>query len=783
MGTRRMVVAIIAAAVVGSTLMLGSPALAAPDEAPASETTARVGAEEDLGYPIDGKVLSPESSLGTDADGTPLAFWVTNGNAEVPAMFQVTEALPRTAGGAGNQVIFKQRVPAGVNSWANTFNAVNGTVYFGMTEGQLYSWKPGDEEITDHGTPFPGQQIWRLATAPDGTVYGGTYPGGRLFSFDPATGQTADLGQVNAGETYLRSLAIDDDYVYAGSQPNAKLARYDRHTGEVTDIPIPIAGQGTTYDMTLAGGYLFVRVEPFNTLIVYDTSDLSVVNTVPKVTGRVISQADPSGKSVWFRLNNGVDPVGIYRYDLEMHTYSSLGFNPNAFPGAWMWYEDPDQETWPGMTAIMTYYNGRIYTWNETKRKGLYFGEADLESTPNPIQTIGAGPDGNLYISGFLSPPGMSRFDPATDQYTLLAGAGQIEGIGTFGDSLVLGRYPKADLLRYDTTQPWANGTNPAAPVSIGDEQDRPHSLVRVGDRMAVSTVPVSGRLGGAITLWDPATGDTDVHRNLVPDQGVVSLAERDGLIYAGTTINGGYGTEPTATEAELFAFDPETGDVVYRTVPVPGAVSVNALTFDEDGVLWGIADGYLFSVDPVDGTVIRTEQVFPHRTSMYAADRAIVFRDDGYLYATASGSLWRVDPGSFTAELLADDGAGHLTEGSDGNLYYARVATLYRWNFALGDVLPARWDGNAVYDTGDEVRHSGSTWRASWWTQNQEPGDPWGPWQEIAETEDGIAQWTPSRIFVTGDTAVHEGATYTAKWWTRNQKPGDPSGPWQPTG
>lgn len=89
-------------------------------------------------------------------------------------------------------------------------------------------------------------------------------------------------------------------------------------------------------------------------------------------------------------------------------------------------------------------------------------------------------------------------------------------------------------------------------------------------------------------------------------------------------------------------------------------------------------------------------------------------------------------------------------------------------------------WDASAVYTAGDEVSYSGSTWRAGWWTRGQEPGAPFGPWQQIVE-RDGVAQWTASRIFEAGAVATHEGRTYVAKWWTRNQEPGDPWGPWQP--
>jgi len=85
------------------------------------------------------------------------------------------------------------------------------------------------------------------------------------------------------------------------------------------------------------------------------------------------------------------------------------------------------------------------------------------------------------------------------------------------------------------------------------------------------------------------------------------------------------------------------------------------------------------------------------------------------------------------------------------------------------------------VYNTSDRVWYQGAIYEASWRTQNQVPGaTPWSSWQQIAETEAGVAIWTPSRIFNAGDVVTYQGHTYKAKWWTRNQAPGDPRGPWQ---
>ncbi|PZF82921.1 hypothetical protein C1I92_14785 [Jiangella anatolica] len=647
---------------------------AAPAAAPAAPIAPVVGAEESLGYPIASRVLSQDQSQGVDAEGRPQAYWVTAGNPETPGMFQATDLR-------SGEVVFAERLPAGVNSWASTFSAADGTVYFGMVEGQLYSWTPGDDAVTALGVPYPGEGIWRLAAAPDGVIYGGTYPGGELFSYDPTTGAFTNHGQAVPGETYARALAVDDESVWVGTQPRARLTRFDRATGQFHQVALPAQYETheVVYDMTLARDYLLLRVQPSNDLLVYDTVTGEFVDIVPRISGRAISPPDPAGKHVYFRIAS----VGVVAYDLDTLTYTPVGWAPNAFPGTWAWV-DLDDPAMPGLSLAMTYYYGRIYIWNPQTHAARYIGEDDLQGAPNSITALGVGPDGAVYVGAFLSPPGMARFDPATGATTLLAGAGQVEGFGTYGDHLVFGRYPNAGLLDFDTTRPWSMGTNPGPAATIGGEQDRPQSFAQVGDLIAVGSVPKSGRLGGALSLWDPATGEVVTHRNVVPDQSVVSVAARDGLVYGGTSVNGGYGIDPVATEAELFVADPATGEVLSSIVPVPGGRAVNGLTFDADGMLWGVSDGTLFTYDPATRSVTRAEQLFPSSTSMYGHDRHLVFRGDGYLYVTSSGSLWRVDPESWAVTRLASSGVASLASDGAGNLYYSRGAALYRWNFAL---------------------------------------------------------------------------------------------------
>lgn len=94
-------------------------------------------------------------------------------------------------------------------------------------------------------------------------------------------------------------------------------------------------------------------------------------------------------------------------------------------------------------------------------------------------------------------------------------------------------------------------------------------------------------------------------------------------------------------------------------------------------------------------------------------------------------------------------------------------------------------WDAREVYTGGELVSLDGRLWQATWWTRDQAPGAPSGPWQEMLSDTEGRTVWTPTRIFTAGDAVVHEGIRYEARWWTRNQTPdpGVSGGPWKRIG
>ena len=211
-----------------------------------------------------------------------------------------------------------------------------------------------------------------------------------------------------------------------------------------------------------------------------------------------------------------------------------------------------------------------------------------------------------------------------------------------------------------------------------------------------------------------------------------------------------------TVTAAEV--------DVVARDPKLEGAVAGVWNDVNEDGVAT-VGDTVTFTGSVDNAGNVRLDDVA-------AGDLS-----GGTLAVGASAPIgtWTV---VITAEhLAAGELAGPDFEATATNGSRRVSATIS--GPAVSLPVPDAWDAATVYDTGDRVVFDGRQWVASWWTKAQQPGDPWGPWQEYATDESGAAVWTASRIFDVGDVVTYHGEEFTAKWWTRNQTPGDKNGPW----
>lgn len=108
------------------------------------------------------------------------------------------------------------------------------------------------------------------------------------------------------------------------------------------------------------------------------------------------------------------------------------------------------------------------------------------------------------------------------------------------------------------------------------------------------------------------------------------------------------------------------------------------------------------------------------------------------------AGVTATVSPGSVTAGGSATlsvattsatvSGTYKLTvAGAEGSTVHSATYTLTVTGGATACTAPT-WSSSAVYVGGDQVSWKGHTWKAKWWTTNEEPGTTgeWGVWQDL---------------------------------------------------
>ncbi|GAA4317922.1 hypothetical protein ACFQY7_23595 [Actinomadura luteofluorescens] len=565
----------------------------------------------------------------------------------------------------------------------------DGSIYAGTyNNGHLYRWRPGSgDTVEDLGRPLPDQTfIWRLTSDQDGNIYGGTFPGGRVFQYDPRTGAVRDYGQPVPGQTYVKSIAYMDGKVYTGSYAQAHIAELDPQTGVSRELPAP-PGLGSiegkqVYDINARDGRLYVRIgNAFpSPLFVYDVASGQWTDEIPDAHGLDVSPAGADGEIYLIQKSE------LKRYDPAARTLTGTGLTftgrvQNARSIGWAELNLPD---YPGTSVVGTLWRGDMFRYNPQTGK---YAILPTEVRREPIEILSlAGGRTRAYAGGFLN-GGLSLVDPESGTATFNRFS-QVESVLEASDGRVwIGAYPDARLYSHDPSEPWSSpeyspgpaGTpdNPRLAVNLKPElQMRARALAEVDGKIAVGTVPEGDRLGGALAVHDPKTGQTQVTRNVVQDESVFSLTARDGVVYGGTSITGGLGTTPpTRKEGAVFAWDVARSRKLWETLPVPGAGTVGSVTIGPDRKLWGVAGTTVFSVDPRRGRVLK-RFVLGSTTAggdIVATRKALYVGMDG-------GRIYRIDPESGRAPtLVAEHPLRRLAVQGDHRLLFSDGAELFR--------------------------------------------------------------------------------------------------------
>jgi len=229
--------------------------------------------------------------------------------------------------------------------------------------------------------------------------------------------------------------------------------------------------------------------------------------------------------------------------------------------------------------------------------------------------------------------------------------------------------------------------------------------------------------------------------------------------------------------DGKLYAYALNSDGTSHRVAAVDtGMGHVMDVQYDADAQrIWALCD----NTCGVTSTVLKVSSsgvLVPEVSYAKPADLS-VNNLEGFAIAPSSTCVDGTKAVLWSDDGIYGAGTGSATEGHA--LYAGRI----RCDLGLGAQgvpAPAAWNRTAVYTVGDVVSYGGSVFRAQWWTSGDVPGaSAYGSWEQIVSASDGTAVWTASRVFVAGDVVRYDGHDYRAAWWTRNQLPGTPNGPW----
>ncbi|WP_158301992.1 FIMAH domain-containing protein [Paenibacillus mesophilus] len=644
----------------------------------------KMGSFVDLGV-AQHSVVNHDSAVGKDGQGRDVIYEVINGS-DGKSFFTVIDVMT-------SQVLRSIDMPGASGAWGVTA-ASDGTVYVGTHfNGHLYRYVPADGSLTDLGRLGEETHIWAIEAGPDGKVYAGTYPNAHVFEYAPASQTIRDLGRAHPTEKYVKSLAYDSErgVLYAGvGGVNAELVRIDPVSGAKQNMLsqlLPQSGESFTFVNRLgyATGKLFIKLSP-DRLLIMDAATETVEYYNP--SGRGMGSQDVAvmpGNEQHIYFGGAL----LRYYDTATKTIRETALRAADFQdGQFVQLNDP---LWPGYTLVAPAAFGKYFLYNPSTGNSL-FTEVRDAGEPVALQSLHAAPDGHLYGGGYMD--GLNIYDPQTQLFekvseTPMSG---IESVLRFNDKIYIGKYQGSRLYEYDPDEPWVEGINPRKKVDLTSRKlDRPFALRGVEDqnRIYIGSVADYANHSGGLSVYDVSTSQVQVYRDIVANQGVVSIVYQDGLVYGGTSIYGGLGTPgPIESEGKLFIFDTSTDTKTFETVPVPGRKVVSGLLNGPDGMIWGVAEDTIFKFDPQTKQVVyKAAKLGRYGTGTVWVDAFLELGTDGNVYGTnRQKTFFTIDPNTMEFTVIKNGAGNYLTQDAYGNLYMADDANVWKYSLPVDE-------------------------------------------------------------------------------------------------
>lgn len=642
-----------------------------------------------LGTPVTSQIPS-QAAQGIE-DGRHVSYQAFKGNptSGYPATFVVTDVA------SGTQL--RTCTIDGADHARNLNIADDGRVYWGTYhDSKLWRYDPATGECTDLGRISDVKDsTFGVSPGSDGSMYIGSYPDARLFHVDPVTDEVELLRKIGEGIDYIHAIAYHapTDTLYVGSGGRVpqiwKITEGGR--GEQTliadETTVPRLNEGTQFvgRMDIVGDRIIAQVGL--RMLVLDLNG-NVVHWDPDQTrflfGHHVIQGATADTAIF-----STDGGELLAYDIPANTFSSTGIDIGGY------LSNGVVDTSGGTPLLYGTSSKAVFVANlETGE--LVSNEPIEFAQPTLIQKLFPGPDGGVWASGYMV--GLAEVDKTGVSHGPTMQRGQFESAAVRDGKMYFGGYGHArfDVLDPATYDPADAGTVPTLFDGVAQGQDRPFGMAYNPDRdeIYMGSVATYGQTQGALAIWDAATGEHEwLTTEIGEDENIISVAYNptDGLVYLGSTVDGGLGSVPSGhTAGKLIVFDPATRTVVKTIDPIgEEREGVGGLMVDPDGVVWGVAEEALFAYDPTTGESTVEATVggrYSAGTTYWAYGTVNRSNADGRIYVTAGYRFSVHDPATGETTRIANGLQWSAVDG-EGDVYVSAGANLFRY-----DVEDVEW-------------------------------------------------------------------------------------------
>ncbi|MES2221069.1 MAG: hypothetical protein V4587_08900 [Acidobacteriota bacterium] len=558
-------------------------------------------------------------------------------------------------------------LPVGIGSWG-IIEGHDGNIYLGSYNGgQLLCFNPRTEtwiSLPQAPESFRKQEpiIADVAQAPNGDIYYGTYPGAHLVRYDPHAGTVTDLGRA-ADENYLRNVAVTPDGIVlcgVGTRRSRILA-YDPKTHKFSELePAKYRDTGVSTRPLVTTHYI-AQPAP-DQVLVYDVHTLKLLHVFPlqDASGFNLLDADhllyQEGQAIYvIDLRNGAKKI----------YYATPGSVANG-----RWYLAPH--------GNLLGLRVQSYVYVDVKSRHMEKHRIPIDGLGQEVLWLRSAPDGLIYGGPGLGQT-MFSYDPGTQKLKsydqVIDQSGEIYYAIPHNGKFYTISYVEATLAVFDPSRAWDQGdvadSNPRTILRIPKDQYRPVGGIHLGPggKMYIGTQPDYGLVGGALSIFDPATEKLDVYRNIIPNEEIGAIATDDRYVYCEADSGGGGGSKPIASGVHFFVWDTQLKKVVFDHV------------FPDGSAFGAIAAVHGHAYFVVHDKLMDYNQATQILASIYSFDtprrvplESLQAAKDGTLWGILGKELAHIDPSAHKVDFFPDT-AGHatsgLTIGADGAIYF----------------------------------------------------------------------------------------------------------------